>query len=104
MHDIKRRAADLARQTGTGHSATLGAHSRDIVSDNNRQQDPETFRTAPMPPADGRDKAALVISHPGHELCVHHWLETARPDVFVLTDGSGRSGISRLDSTTKIIR
>lgn len=56
-----------------------------------------------MPPAKGRDKAALVISHPGHELCVHHWLETARPDVFVLTDGSGRSGISRLDSTTKII-
>jgi hypothetical protein len=49
------------------------------------------------------DRAALVISHPGHELCVHGWLETARPDVFVLTDGSGRSGMSRLQSTTKIL-
>jgi hypothetical protein len=56
-----------------------------------------------MPPAEGSDTAALVISHPGHELCVYRWLETARPDVFVLTDGSGRSGISRLNSTTKVI-
>jgi hypothetical protein len=56
-----------------------------------------------MPPGEGRNKAALVISHPGHELCVYRWLETARPDVFVLTDGSGRSGVSRLNSTTNII-
>src|SRR5919198_856035 len=48
-------------------------------------------------------KAALVIAHPGHELCVYGWLEQARPHVFVLTDGSGRSGVSRLDSTTKIL-
>jgi AcrR family transcriptional regulator len=48
-------------------------------------------------------KAALVVAHPGHELCVYGWLEEARPRVFVLTDGSGRTGISRLKSTTKIL-
>lgn len=48
-------------------------------------------------------KSALVVAHPGHELCVYGWLEQARPRVFVLTDGSGRSGIPRLQSTTKII-
>jgi hypothetical protein len=48
-------------------------------------------------------RAALVIAHPGHELRVHRWLEVARPLVFVLTDGSGRSGLSRLVSTTKIL-
>ena len=48
-------------------------------------------------------KAALVIGHPGHELCVYGWLQLARPRVFVLTDGSGRSGLSRLGSTTRIL-
>lgn len=46
---------------------------------------------------------ALVIGHPGHELRVFHWLEMARPVVFVLTDGSGRLGPSRLPSTTRIL-
>lgn len=45
----------------------------------------------------------LVIAHPGHELRVHHWLETTRPEVWVLTDGSGRSGCSRLGSTTHVL-
>jgi len=44
-----------------------------------------------------------VIAHPGHELKVHGWLEAARPIVFVLTDGSGRSTQSRLGSTTAVI-
>jgi hypothetical protein len=48
-------------------------------------------------------KTALVIGHPGHELRVFHWLETMRPEVFVITDGSGRSGHSRLSSTTRIL-
>lgn len=47
--------------------------------------------------------AVLVIAHPGHELRVFHWLETVRPVVFVLTDGSGASGHSRLPSTTRIL-
>lgn len=48
-------------------------------------------------------RAALVIGHPGHELRVFHWLEMVRPTVFVLTDGSGRLGHSRLPSTTRIL-
>jgi hypothetical protein len=47
--------------------------------------------------------AALVIAHPGHELRVYHWVSLARPLVFVLTDGSGRSGKSRLHRTQKIL-
>jgi hypothetical protein len=45
----------------------------------------------------------LVIAHPGHELRVHGWLETRRPEVWVLTDGSGRTGRSRIDSTTRVL-
>jgi len=48
-------------------------------------------------------RAALVVAHPGHELLVHGWLELARPLVFVITDGSGRTNQSRLDSTTKLL-
>lgn len=48
-------------------------------------------------------RAALVVAHPGHELVVHRWLEVARPLVFVLTDGSGRSQQSRINSTTRIL-
>jgi len=50
-----------------------------------------------------RGRAALVIAHPGHELRIHHWLERNRPLVFVLTDGSGHTGISRLASTTAVL-
>lgn len=49
------------------------------------------------------NRAALVLAHPGHELRVYHWLGLARPLCFVLTDGSGRSGKSRLHSTTEIL-
>jgi hypothetical protein len=52
---------------------------------------------------DLRQRAGLVIAHPGHELRVYGWLETARPIVFVLTDGSGRSGEPRLDRTAAIV-
>src|SRR6202011_6387238 len=48
-------------------------------------------------------RAALLIAHPGHELRVFHWLELARPLVFVLTDGSGHTNRSRLSSTTQIL-
>ena len=48
-------------------------------------------------------KAALVIAHPGHELRVYHWMEKAHPVVFILTDGSGRSEKSRLESTTRLL-
>lgn len=51
-----------------------------------------------------RDKpSALVVAHPGHQVRLHGWLELARPHVFVLTDGSGHSGRSRLDATTEYL-
>src|SRR5262245_50004468 len=48
-------------------------------------------------------RTALVVSHPGHELRVHGWLERTKPVVHVLTDGSGHTGSSRLDSTTRLL-
>jgi hypothetical protein len=48
-------------------------------------------------------KAALVVAHPGHELRVHHWLETAKPLVLVLTDGSGHLDAGRLDRTAQVL-
>ncbi|MCA1613835.1 MAG: hypothetical protein LC800_06735 [Acidobacteria bacterium] len=50
-----------------------------------------------MPPFD--EPCALVIAHPGHEARIHGWLESARPHVFVLTDGSGTAGRSRIAAT-----
>src|SRR5262249_37129832 len=44
-------------------------------------------------PAAGR--AALIIGHPGHELCVYGWCRLSKPFVFILTDGSGRTELSR---------
>ncbi len=52
---------------------------------------------------DPQPRAALVIGHPGHELRVHHWIERTHPLVFVLTDGSGHTGVSRLASTTAVL-
>lgn len=48
--------------------------------------------------------AVLVVAHPGHELRVHGWLEAARPEVWVLTDGSGHGDRGRLDSTARVLR
>lgn len=48
-------------------------------------------------------RSILVVAHPGHELRVHGWLETTLPKVWILTDGSGRSQHSRLDSTTRVL-
>jgi hypothetical protein len=48
-------------------------------------------------------RAALIIAHPGHELLLHGWLERIRPRVYVLTDGSGRTGRSRLPSTSRVL-
>jgi hypothetical protein len=45
---------------------------------------------AAQPACWGR-RAALVVTHPGHELFVHAWMESARPVVFVLTDATGTS-------------
>jgi hypothetical protein len=49
-------------------------------------------------------RSALLVAHPGHELLLHGWLHAELPRVFVLTDGSGREGSSRLDSTTRLLQ
>ncbi len=46
---------------------------------------------------------ALVLGRPGHELRVYGWLEAAHPLVFVLTDGSGASGASRIAETARVL-
>src|SRR6476620_6764836 len=48
-------------------------------------------------------RAALVVAHPSHELCIHGWLQQTRPYICVLTDGGGRSGQSRLSRTTDVL-
>lgn len=53
--------------------------------------------------AGARPRAALVVAHPGHELRVYGWLAAMRPRVFVLTDGSGRSNVPRIDSTSRLL-
>jgi hypothetical protein len=45
----------------------------------------------------------LVSAHPGHELRLHHWMEQVRPDVFIITDGSGSAGTPRLESSRLVI-
>lgn len=50
-----------------------------------------------------RGSSALFVAHPGHELRVHGWLEHSRPHVFILTDGSGHGGRSRLKSSEQMI-
>ncbi|HYU26474.1 MAG TPA: hypothetical protein VEO74_14790, partial [Thermoanaerobaculia bacterium] len=47
---------------------------------------------------------ALIVAHPGHELMVLGWVEETRPRVFILTDGSGRSGASRIGSSENVLR
>jgi len=45
----------------------------------------------------------LIMAHPGHELRVFHWLELNCPHVVILTDGSGGTGKSRLDSSRRLL-
>ena len=49
-------------------------------------------------------RLVLVVAHPGHELRVHGHLERTSPLVLVLTDGSGRTGRSRLARTGEVLR
>jgi len=56
-----------------------------------------------LPPAIAGRRALLVIAHPGHELRVHGWLELVRPEVWVLTDGSGHGEQGRLASTARLL-
>jgi hypothetical protein len=57
----------------------------------------------PVPRGTPAGPMALVVGHPGHELRVYGWLEAAHPLVFVLTDGSGVSGLSRIAETARVL-
>ena len=48
-------------------------------------------------------KTLLVSAHPGHELRLHHWMEQVRPDVFIITDGSGSVGAPRLEASRRVL-
>ncbi|HYV34295.1 MAG TPA: hypothetical protein VE988_01240 [Gemmataceae bacterium] len=60
---------------------------------------PELPVDLPLP----RGRGAFVVAHPGHELRVHGFLEALQPIVFVLTDGSGGAGESRLQLTRHLV-
>jgi len=47
-------------------------------------------------------RAAIVVGHPGHELKVFGWMSEHRPRIYVLTDGSGQNGVSRLHATASL--
>src|SRR5262245_25907193 len=49
-------------------------------------------------------RPALVVGHPGHELKVFGWMTEYKPRVYVITDGSGRHGVSRTSSTAALIQ
>jgi hypothetical protein len=53
-------------------------------------------------PKEGRP-TALFLGHPGHELRVYGWSCLVRPQVYILTDGSGATGMSRLARTTSLL-
>lgn len=46
---------------------------------------------------------ALCIAHPGHELRLHGFLEQACPFVFILTDGSHRTGHDMIMDSIRVI-
>lgn len=48
-------------------------------------------------------RCAVLLAHPGHELVIHGFLERLRPVVAILTDGSGRGGRPRVDSTDRVL-
>lgn len=48
-------------------------------------------------------RSLLVIAHPGHELRLYGWIKQATPHVVILTDGSGSTGISRVDLSRDLI-
>ena len=47
--------------------------------------------------------AALIVGHPGHELRLFRWLELTHPVVFILTDGSGNTGRSRVPASLQVL-
>ncbi len=57
------------------------------------------FQTASSP----LPRCGLVVGHPGHELKVFGWISEYKPRVYVISDGSGRQGVSRTTSTSALL-
>lgn len=45
----------------------------------------------------------LLIAHPGHELRLFGWLRQAQPLIVMLTDGSGSTGVPRVDLSERVV-
>lgn len=56
-----------------------------------------------MCPTFNHSTAALILSHPGHELRVLGWLKEVKPLVIILTDGSGHTDQPRIALSRKLI-
>jgi hypothetical protein len=54
-----------------------------------------------MPDAERRP--LLLIAHPGHELRLFGWLRRQRPLIVMLTDGSGSTGVPRIDLSERVV-
>lgn len=50
-----------------------------------------------------RRRPLLLVAHPGHELRLFGWIAKTRPMVAILTDGSGSTGVSRIDLSLDLI-
>lgn len=50
-----------------------------------------------------KTKTALIIGHPGHELRAYAFIKKYKPDVFILTDGSGSSNAPRIQQSMKLL-
>ena len=48
-------------------------------------------------------RSLLVVAHPGHELRLYGWMTVARPEVLVLTDGSGSIAQPRVASSRRVL-
>jgi len=48
-------------------------------------------------------KPAMIIGHPGHELRAFKFIKDFKPDIFIITDGSGSNNFSRINNSIKII-
>lgn len=50
-----------------------------------------------------KSEHVLILAHPGHELRIHHWLELAKPRVYLLTDGSGGRQAARTSYSRDVV-
>lgn len=48
-------------------------------------------------------KVAVILGHPAHVLRIYRFIEIYKPIIYIITDGSGSKGESKLDHVTRII-